>query len=169
MSAKAYMIADLHLGHKKILSFEGENRSGGMLLSVDEHDHWIICRINRAVGKRDSLYLLGDVAFGRKHLKKLEGIICKDIHFILGNHDTERMAEYEKYGRVHTGLLKYKGAWLSHAPVHPDSLRGLRNVHGHIHSGHVMRGIWPFRRKDDRYSCVSVEHCGGIPVAFDQI
>lgn len=169
MSCKAYMIADLHLGHKKILDFEGGNRSGGMLLSTDEHDDWIIGRINRVVGKRDSLYILGDVAFGRKHLEKLKGIICKDIHFILGNHDTERMSEYEKYGRVHTGLFKYKGTWLSHAPVHADSLRGLKNIHGHIHSGNVMRGVWPFKRKDTRYSCVSVEHSNGLPVAFEDL
>lgn len=30
-------------------------------------------------------------------------------------------------------LVKYKGFWLSHAPIHPEELRGCKNIHGHCH------------------------------------
>jgi len=166
MSAKAYMIADLHLGHNKILSFEGHNRCGGNLIDLQDHDDWIIHQINSRVGKRDALYILGDAAFGKKPLQRLKELQCKSIHFILGNHDQERMHVYEEIGRVHSGLYKYKGAWLSHAPIHPDSLRGMDNIHGHIHSDIVK---YQDGSPDLRYHCVSVEHCNGTPVAFESL
>lgn len=42
----------------------------------------------------------------------------------------------EVFDEVH-GLLKYKEFWLSHAPLHPDELRGKKNVHGHVHTESV--------------------------------
>lgn len=42
----------------------------------------------------------------------------------------------EAFDEVH-GLLKYKEFWLSHAPLHPDELRGKNNVHGHVHTESV--------------------------------
>ena len=51
------------------------------------------------------------------------------------------------YDEVHA-LLKYKEFWLSHAPLHPDELRGKRNIHGHVHTASVP---------DTKYLNVSVD------------
>jgi calcineurin-like phosphoesterase family protein len=88
--------------------------------------------------------------------KKLNGV----KHLILGNHDEFAIDEYFKvFNKVH-GFVKYKGCWLSHAPIHPNSLRGKINIHGHMHSNAL---------DDSRYICVSVEKCNGIPITFDAI
>jgi len=43
-----------------------------------------------SVNKRDTLYLLGDVAFTPEWILKLEEIKCVKKVLILGNHDTEQ-------------------------------------------------------------------------------
>jgi calcineurin-like phosphoesterase family protein len=57
-------------------------------------------------------------------------------------------------------LVKYKGFWLTHAPIHPDELRGKMNVHGHVHTKTLA---------DNRYFNVSCENVGYKPVCFDDI
>lgn len=42
----------------------------------------------------------------------------------------------DAFDEVHS-LLKYKEFWLSHAPIHPEELRGKKNVHGHVHTESV--------------------------------
>ena len=34
--------------------------------------------------------------------------------------------------------LKEHGMWLSHAPIHPDELRGKPSVHGHCHYANIQ-------------------------------
>ena len=60
-------------------------------------------------------------------------------HLILGNHDLDRphrgmLQLMRVFGDRIYSLHKYKGFWLSHAPIHPSELRGKRNIHGHVHS-----------------------------------
>jgi len=150
-------IADLHLGHKKICDFEGPNR--GATRNVEEHDDWIVSQWNSVVRKQDITWVLGDVAFSREGLEKVRRLNGTK-HLILGNHDTFALSDYLKvFNKVH-GFFKYKGFWLSHAPVHTISLRGLKNIHGHTHSKSL---------EDDRYICVSVEQCSGVPVGLDYL
>ena len=157
MSAKVYFISDLHLGHKKILEFSGSYREG---LTVDDHDDWLIEQWNSVVRKRDVVYLLGDVAFSREGLAKLS-LLRGDKKLIMGNHDKFRASEYEEQGlRVIGGVVKYKNFWLSHSPIHPAELRGLKNIHGHVHSNSIP---------DDRYINVCVERLSGIPLFLEDI
>lgn len=157
MSAKVYFISDLHLGHKKILQFSSEWREGS---TVDEHDEWIINQWNSVVKKHDVVWLLGDVAFTRQGLEKclrLNGV----KKLVMGNHDQFTTTAYELNGfRVMGGIVKYKGFWLSHAPVHPAELRGCKNIHGHVHSESI---------DDDRYINVCVEVQNGLPRLLDDI
>lgn len=138
-----YFISDLHLGHKNILKFSPERHGS----TIEEHDDWII-EICSGLTKRNILYILGDISWTREGLARLEEIKAQK-NFILGNHDGFRVEEYMKYGRVLPGLYKYKGFWLSHAPVHPVELRGCKNIHGHVHSNTLP---------DERYINVSVEN-----------
>ena len=64
------------------------------------------------------------------------------------------------------GLEKYKGAWLSHAPIHPAELRGKINIHGHVHYANVLDETG---KLDNRYFNVSLENTGGCPIALNVI
>lgn len=156
MSAKIYYIADLHFGHANILSFSPEYRGGS---NIDEHDEWLIQQWNSVVRKRDSVYVLGDVAFSREGLAKC-GRLAGDKKLIMGNHDKYPAASYLDYFRGLSGVMKHRGFWLSHAPIHPEELRGIRNIHGHVHSKTI---------DDHRYINVSVEAVGGLPLCLDEI
>lgn len=169
MSSRAYLISDLHLGHKKILDFSPER--GGS--TVEEHDEWIIEQWNSVVKKRDTVYVLGDIAFSREGLAKCSKL-RGNKQCILGNHDLFTVEEYMKYFRVRPGIFKYKGFWLSHAPIHPHELRGKKNIHGHVHSNSVKA---EYRQPlcnlmndlDHRYINVCVEALNGVPISIEEI
>jgi len=157
--SKVFFISDLHLGHKKILEFEGKNRGDGRLTSVDEHDQWVVDQWNSVVTKRDLTWVLGDVCFDKTKLplfKKMNGA----KHLILGNHDEFPIADYLQYFNKIHGFMKYKGVWLSHAPIHTDELRGKFNIHGHVHSK-LPASSW--------HIPVCVEHCGGKPKSWEEL
>lgn len=131
-----------------------------MCESVEAHDAWVINQWNSVVTKRDVVYVMGDIAFSRDGLAKAERLngIKK---MIFGNHDGYKISEYEAVGfSVIGGIVKYKEFWLTHAPIHPEELRGKRNIHGHVHHRSI---------DDDRYINVSVENVGGVPIFLDDI
>lgn len=131
--SRVFFISDLHIGHKSILTFEGHNRGDGKLQSVDEHDQWLIDQWNSVVTKRDVTWVLGDVCFDKHKLHLLKKMAGQK-NLILGNHDKFSLEQYGKYFNKIHGFMKYKGVWLSHAPVHVGELRGRYNIHGHVHS-----------------------------------
>lgn len=150
-------ISDLHLGHENICKFEGSNR--GNCKTVEEHDEWIISQWNSVVQKTDLVWVLGDVAFTKEGLAKVKRLKGTK-KLVLGNHDTFGNEEYLKYFGKLYGFTKYKGMWLSHAPIHECSLRSMKNIHGHLHSSKI---------DDPRYICVSVEQLGGIPRTLEEL
>ena len=89
-----------------------------------------------------------------------------DKVLIKGNHDIFRLHEYTKYFRDVRGYHVMNGMILSHIPVHESSLsRFGTNIHGHLHSGRVMKdGVI-----DPRYHCVSVEHTDFRPILFEDV
>lgn len=86
MSATPRFISDLHLGHKKILGFAGAHREGS---STDEHDEWIVSCWNETVGKRDPVFILGDLAFSRAGLERVKSLRGQKF-LLLGNHQSLR-------------------------------------------------------------------------------
>lgn len=157
-------MADLHLGHTNICNFRTQ------FSSVKEHDDFVVGNILGTCGKRDTLYILGDAFFTEESLDYLRLIKASvdKVHLVLGNHCSEnsRRQGYIKtmlveglIDSIH-GLLKYKGCWLSHAPLHESELRGKFNVYGHSHTATI---------DDDRYICVSCEQVGYRPVNFHVI
>jgi len=157
MSAKVYFISDLHLGHSKILQFASEFRGGS---TVDEHDEWIISQWNSIVRKGDVVYVLGDVAFSREGLEKVKQLKGHK-KLVSGNHDVYGFSEYEAVGfKMLSGIYKYKEFWLTHAPIHPNELRGRKNIHGHLHQKLI---------DDERYINVCVERLNGVPIFLDDI
>lgn len=151
-----YVISDLHLGHTNCLKFRTEFRD------IQEHDEFITENILKTCGKRDSLYILGDVCLDVSSFHYVETIAerVEFLHIVLGNHDLERkntptIEDYIGICKGVYGMRKYKGTWLTHAPMHPSELRGKINIHGHIHDAVI---------DDDRYFNASCENVDYKPV-----
>ena len=162
--SRVYAIADPHLGHKNICKFRTQ------FSSVEEHDEFIVNNILATCGKRGTLYILGDAFFTEESLKYLRIMKANigQVHLVLGNHCTHSPASQklirtmlaeDLIDNIH-GLVKYKGIWLSHAPIHESELRGKFNVYGHSHTASI---------DDDRYLCVSCEQVDYKPVNFQAI
>ena len=148
-----YFISDLHFGHDRITSFRPDFGS-----CSEEHDSILIDRINSKVGKRDKLYILGDIAFNKRGVEQFKRIQSRHVEAIWGNHcDIKRLAPLvEKWH----AFKEYKEFWLSHCPIHPNELRGRVNIHGHVHNKTI---------DDERYISVCVEACNGYPLSIDEI
>ena len=162
-------IADLHFSHTSMAIKRGFS-------TVEEHDEYIIKQWNSVVHKRDTTYILGDITMETSKpyplLARLNGV----KHVVLGNHDMPKdIAELSKYVVKISGMIKYKGIFLTHCPIHPMELdhRVNKNIHGHIHENRVM--IWEqdgFSDKlipDDRYICVSCEHISFTPKTLEEL
>jgi len=155
--SKKYVISDLHFHHKNILEYAKGLRSG---TTMEEHDEWLIDQINSVVTKHDLLYILGDIAMNNKGLhlvKKIRG----NKMLVRGNHDLCATKQYLEYFQEVHGLLSYRGVfWMSHSPIHPGSLRGRFNLHGHVHQNSVA---------DERYINCCVEMTFGVPQSLDEL
>lgn len=57
-------------------------------------------------------------------------------------------------------LFKYKDFWLSHCPLHPNELRGKKNIHGHVHFQSIP---------DSRYFNTSLENINYTPINVEEI
>lgn len=152
-----FFISDLHLGHKSILDFSPQR--GGT--NIEEHDEWIIQQWNSVVQKCDMVYVLGDVAFNADALKKVKRLRGQK-NLIRGNHDTCGTRTYLEYFCGIYGLIKKHGYWMSHAPIHPDELRGRKNIHGHTHSHCIQL-------HKESYINVCVEQLNGVPISLEEI
>ena len=146
--------SDWHLGHRNILKY----RPFG---TIAEHDGLLIKNYREMVGKNDVVWFLGDMVFEADQLHVLWELPGRK-KLILGNHDLERFGKvgdlHSVFEQVHA-LVKYKGAWLSHCPVHPDELmhRAKVNVHGHLHNGVI---------EDERYINICPEQTNYRPVVL---
>ncbi len=149
-----YVISDLHFGHKNVHKFRTQFES-----EADHRSH-IIERWNDTVLKGgDTVYVLGDAAFTLDGLESFGKMKGKKI-LVRGNHDDLSIHHYLAYFDEVYGIIKYKRAWLSHAPVHPQELRGLWNVHGHVHFKTIP---------DSRYINVSPEEIGYAPILLPDL
>lgn len=131
--SKVWISSDWHLGHKNIHKFRCKERGFPFQFNnEEEHSQWLTDWVRSNVKKRDTLYLLGDIAFNEDAIK-LVGTLPGRKVLIKGNHDAIKSDLYPKvFDQVH-GLLRYKHSWLSHAPIHPVELRGKVNFNGHVH------------------------------------
>ena len=159
MSSIPRFISDPHAGHKNVLNFP-LRKTQVAIKNGDDHTGWLIEGWNAVVGKRDPVYVLGDIAFGRDSLeiyKELRG----EKKLILGNHDEYPTHLYIEAGfKILPSLKKYrKKFWLSHAPIHPSELRGLPNIHGHIHDNIIQ---------DESYLNVCAEHLNARPITMQE-
>lgn len=165
MSGQVYLISDHHFGHENILKFTNLRKGN----TIEEHNEWLVAQHNSVVKKQDLVYFLGDVALNPKHLHYLDRMGGQKF-LIRGNHDRGNTEVYRKYFNNIYGILRKEQFWLSHAPIHPGSLRGGYNIHGHTHQNVVMTtdSIGNLIQ-DPRYICVCIEQLNGVPIALNEI
>ena len=157
-----FFVSDLHLGHKTILrhGLEAGAPRGGV--TVEEHDEWVINQcLSVGPNKKTFWWLLGDVAMEMDRLALLNRLPGRKM-LILGNHDLFQTGVYLKYVEAIKGGVKKYGHWLTHIPVHPEELRGLRNIHGHCHHN-TLKG-------DSRYLNTAIEWLPNQrPISLDEV
>ena len=150
---KVWITSDTHYGHSNICRGVTSWRlpDGRIPIektrdfdTIEQMNEAIVDGINSVVGQDDVLIHLGDFSFGGfENIQKFrDRIICKEIHLILGNHDThiennkgdvqELFTSVNHYTRL---LYKNKTFVLSHFPISSwDSLnKGHIHLHGHVH------------------------------------
>lgn len=166
-----YVISDLHIGHKRICSFEPVHRP---FATLEEHDEEIVRRWNSVVTHEDRVYVLGDVHFRKESAQYTRRLNGNKI-LIMGNHDTYGTGtEYEEiFSRV-LGCLEYNQCIMTHIPVHPSQLRRYKlNLHGHLHSKeilkHPLEGKFPDDLVDKRYVNCSAEHFNLTPTPLKEL
>lgn len=156
--SRVFFTSDWHCAHKNIVNFDKNFKSAG------ERFEFLCDKYSHTVRKNDTVYFHGDMIFDRKTFDIFSKLQGRKI-LILGNHCTDgknrvSIAEQcEVFDGIH-GLISYKKTWLSHAPIHPDELRGKCCIHGHTHSYHI---------NDDRYLNVCVENWNYTPVSAHTI
>lgn len=151
--SNVFFAGDLHFGHIGISKFRPFS-------SEEEHRETIIENFNSVLGKRDTLWLMGDIAFNAEVIAQVNRIQCARKFLVLGNHDYKNIRLWLSVVDEIFGITKQKGMWLSHAPIHPDELRGKINVHGHVHYATI---------DDPRYFNVSLENIGYKPISLLEI
>lgn len=163
--SKNYFIGDCHFSHNDIHKKFRTNFS-----SDEEHDNIIYENIMACAGKRNQLWLLGDVFFKSDSFWRLDEFSkhFQNVNYLLGNHCNTGISKYAaQLDNVHIfGIQSKYGMWISHAPVHPDELRGRVSVHGHTHNI-LMLDI--NKEIDKRYYCVSCEQVDYRPISLAQI
>ena len=167
MNNKKFFIADLHLGHKNILTLARRRFN-----HIEDHDNHVIASINRVVDPQSNLYILGDLGFHRniENLRKyLSRIKCRNIHIILGNHD--RLTDLVTLRRegvildVQPKIIvqkNKKSVVCFHYPMREweGYYRGYYHAYGHVHGT-----LSSYERSMD----VGIDSIGYEPIEFDDL
>lgn len=139
-----YFSSDWHIGHNKEFLYKPRGFN-----SIEEHDEQIITNCNSIVGPEDELWILGDLAMSNnieEWDKVYNTLICQNIHFIVGNHDTNNkinryMTQYGFELHGYADIFKYSKRrvfYLSHFPTivgnFEDGKPSMWNLSGHTHS-----------------------------------
>ena len=171
----AFVTADLHLDHAKILTFDAPDGSPMRPYScLEEMQQDLEERWNAKVHKRDTCYVLGDVAFSNTGLRLMERFNGRKV-LIAGNHDRLPAKLYLQYFDDVRGAYFYHGdsatlggLIFTHIPVHSSCLSGhyRGNVHGHLHCHNVRLADGEV---DRRYFSACVEQHDFAPVHWDHV
>lgn len=163
--------ADHHFGHESCAKWRGFSNAHDM-------NELIIERHNSVVKKKDLTYLMGDITMENpKFYPLLDRMNGRKI-VIMGNHDLPKHVHLLlNHVESVASMVKYKGIFLTHCPIHPQELeyRVSRNIHGHLHEYNVTKDIIKGTRytageeNDSRYNCVSMEHINYTPKTLEEL
>ena len=144
--ANIWFTSDLHDGHRNIGTYRSS--LAPEVTCVDSNREFI--RSKWRAKKKDKVIILGDCCFAKdSHLFMQTLLGNKEL--VLGNHDLENtsrnsLSELQEAFTKICGVRKWGSKnkntktgeslgkfWLQHTPIHPNELRGIRQLHGHIH------------------------------------
>jgi calcineurin-like phosphoesterase family protein len=122
---------------------------------------------NDTVSGDDTVYILGDFAFGDKdEVRRL----CQSLNgrkiLILGNHDTQPAGWYRNCGfdEASPWPVIIEGFWiLSHEPLYINENMPYANIYGHVHGNPTYKDFC------SQSICVCVERTGYRPIDFEDI
>lgn len=167
--SQVWFTSDLHLGHGNIAA----RRERKDNFPQAHHDELILDNLANSLGKRDVLYVLGDVSYTEEGLWRLKKLPGRKI-MIMGNHDVFPAYKYLEVFEDVRGAFKWKhGTIITHIPIHSDEFyRWKLNIHGHLHWKKVM---WHYNfslyedHEDLSYFNVCLEVNNYCPVNWDTI
>lgn len=133
-----FFTADTHFNHKNIIKY-----CNLPFNSIKEMDDTIVNNWNSIVSKDDTVYHLGDVAFGGSGVKDLLYSLNGNIILICGSHDKTVLNDNilrQRFIRIYESLTKNfngKKVFMVHHchKVWPTSHYGTWQLFGHSHGG----------------------------------
>lgn len=168
-----WFTSDEHYYHHNILLFRPNGIQQRSFRTTDEMNRTIKKRHNEVVAPEDTVYHLGDFAYGpgAKSWQQIQSLLQGlngTHHLILGNHDHIDPFKYVEAGfaSVHTSLVLKDDlygmyATLIHDPAVAGVLKDQNFIHGHTHS--------LGKRLNDNTYCVCVELTDYYPVPIADI
>lgn len=114
-----FFCSDPHYGHSGIVmgTSNWEDKSGCRpFQTIGDMNKTLVENINSVVGENDVLFCLGDWSFGAyktgeniTNIKKFrEQLVCKNIHLIFGNHDTEIISDKDESRSLFSSTAHYR-------------------------------------------------------------
>lgn len=148
-----FVTSDLHFNHTNIMKFCPKTR--GMFKDVGHMNRWMVEEWNKTVNQDDTVYILGDFAFGRVEsavelLLQLNGKLI----LVIGNHDKKNLktpAFASCFFSVHDYLevtINGKMICMFHYPILEwnQMHRGSFHFYGHVHGNKT--GLEKYRAED---------------------
>lgn len=143
MRSNIWISSDFHIAHSNIAGPSVSTWKSGYrdFKSVFDMNETIFAGINDNVKQDDILYFLGDFCFSdhRKTPEYRNRIICKNIHFIRGNHDNhidKYRGSFNSIQDVLTITAMNRTIFMSHYAhrVWYGSHKGIIHCYGHSHN-----------------------------------
>ena len=154
-----YLASDHHWFHKNIIKYANRHFS-----SVEEMDALMIDDWNKTISSKDTIYHLGDFAFGNKNqITELVSRLNGTKILIKGNHEKKSAKWYQECGFnsvIDGGVILDDYYLLTHKPIHINELSPFVNIHGHTHQHNMSSKC---------YINVSVEQINYTPMLFEKI
>ena len=135
-----FYLADTHFGHRAAIDFDDRPFADVEEMNQTMIEHW-----NEVVGRKDTVYILGDFFLGLKagEAKQIALALNGHKHLVLGNHDKRNAPWYRDvfglvtpYMEVHDQVDGFRrNVVLSHyfIPFYPQARYMGFMLHGHTH------------------------------------
>lgn len=156
-----WITSDTHFGHFNIIGY-----CDRPFTTAEEMDETMVDRWNSVVKEDDTVYHLGDFAFGKGSKEKIEEYVERlngSIILTKGNHDRQTNNWYKRAGFV--GVIGGE-CWQYRPRIifshRPQPNKGNLNIHGHIHNLYHIH-------ENGRYLNVSVDVINYTPINLDSI
>ena len=173
-----FFTSDTHFGHENIIKFC--NRP---FANAKEMNETLINNWNRVVGPDDTIFHLGDFAFGGSYLwNNMLDRLNGHIYLVIGNHDRKNLRQgyVQKFDGIYPQLqinIDGRSVYLNHYPFlcYGGSYRGDKDavwqLFGHVHSSPFSTG-----KDDERLKMlfpyqydVGVDNNNFTPISWEDV